>query len=206
MAEKSTIDMTLTVVMPMLIDAVLVMFLLTGLVAFAFGLILLLSPKVFDKLNATMNRRFSGRRAMKPLEVSHYQEAFFYRHHRWTGGLILAGTLFFFFNLAFRFSSDAAVAALPGVDWIWIAVFWFLVVGNLVAAVIGLVILLWPSALKPLEAMANHWVSVRQAARPLDDSHDIADRLVRRHPRTSGVLLLLAGLFLAATFGLPLLG
>lgn len=204
MAEKSTIVMT--VVVPMLIDAALVLFFLTGLVALALGLILLLSPKAFDKLSNIMNRRFSGRRAMKPLEVSHYQEAFFYRHHLWTGGLILAGTLFFFFNLAFRFSLDAAAAALPGADWIWTAVFWLLVGGNLVAAVIGLVILLRPSALKPLEAVANHWVSVRQAARPLEESHDITDRLVRRHPRTSGVLLLLAGLFLTATFGLPLVG
>jgi hypothetical protein len=195
-----------TTITGILIDAALALFFVAGLAGAALGLILLLSPQGFARLNAAMSRRFSARRAMRPLEVPHYRESFFYRHHRWTGGLILAGALFFFFNLAFRFSPEAAAAVLPGVDWVWAGLLWFLILGNLVGAIIGLVILLRPSALKPLEAVANRWVSVRQAARPLDEPHDEADRLVLEYPRASGTLLLLAGLYLAATFGLLLAG
>lgn len=190
--------------MPMFIDAMLILFLLVGIVAVLLGLILLLSQKGFERLNSVLARRYSGRRAMKPLEVPHYYEAFFYRHNRWTGGVILAGALFFMLSVGLRYSPATAAAALPGIDWIWEGVFWALVLGNALALVIGVIILLRPSLLKPLEASANRWVSMRQAMRPLDQSHDGADRLVRQYPRASGLALLVAGLFLVATFGVLL--
>ncbi len=192
----------ITVWTSILTDAAVVLFFLVGLVAAAIGLMLLLSPEAFERVNKAASRRFSARQAMKPLEQPRYHEPFFYRHHGWTGGLILAGALFFLLSLLFRFTPEMAAAALPGVDWIWIAVIWILITGNVFAVAVALVILLRPSALKPLEAAANRWISLRRASRPLDRTHEGPDRLVHSYPRASGLVLVLAGLFLMVTFGL----
>lgn len=196
---RTTIDFT-----PMLIEAAMLLFVFTGLVAAALGLLMLLTPAGFERLSKIVGRRFSARQLMKPLEVPHYREVFFYRHHRWTGGLILAGALFFLLSLSFRFDLETASAVLPGNEWVWTSVFWFLVVGNIVALAIGAMILLRPHMLEQLEKSANRWVSLRQISRPLEKSHDAMDHMASRHPKVIGAVLLVAGLFLATTFGLLL--
>lgn len=186
----------------MLLDAAVILFFLGGLMAAVIGVILLTTPATFDRLSKIMGRRVSVRQVMKPLELPHYHEEFFYRHHRWTGGLILAGAVFFFGNLVFRFSLDTAVATMPDQDWIWSVVFWTLVTGNICALAIGSVILVRPDALRPLATIANRWISTRRVSRPLDSSHETVDRLAATYPKASGAVLIAAGLFLTTTFGL----
>ncbi|MDQ2069883.1 hypothetical protein [Natronospira bacteriovora] len=182
-------------------DALIVFFLVVGLFAAAIGLILMLAPAGFERLASRMNREWSTRRAMKELEVPRYYERFFFRHHRWVGALILIACLYFFFAFVFRMSPAEAALAMPGITWLWEGLFWFLIVANSAAAILALVILLRPSALKPLEAFANQWVSVRKATRGLDKEFDDFDNFARRHHRATGFLLLLAGVFLAVSFG-----
>lgn len=192
--------------MPMVLEALMIFFLLAGLVAAALGLILMLAPDGFERMAASLNREWSTRRAMKDLELPHYYERFFYRHHLWVGVLILVASLYFFFTFVLRTTPAEAAAAMPGVDWLWEGFFWFLVVANVAAAILALVILFRPSALKPLEAVANRWVSVRQATRGMEKEYTEFDRFARRHYRGTGFLLLLGGVFLVVSFGVLLAG
>ncbi|MEA5444949.1 hypothetical protein VCB98_03850 [Gammaproteobacteria bacterium AB-CW1] len=188
----------------MLLEAAVLFFIIVGLLAAALGLILMLAPDGFQRMAEGFNRQWSTRRAMRELELPRYYERFFYRHHRWAGGLILLAALWFFFGFVLHLSPAEAAGALPGIPWIWEALFWFLIVANAAAAVIALVILLRPSALKPLEKIANHWVSVRQATRKMEESDNRFDDFARRHHRATGFILVLAGVFLMVSFGVIL--
>lgn len=190
----------------MFVEAMMIFFLLVGLVSAAFGLILMLAPDGFERMASSLNREWSTRRAMKNLELPHYYERFFFRHHLWVGLLILAASLYFFFTFVLRITPAEAAAAMPGIDWLWEGLFWFLLVANVAAAILALVILFRPSALKPLEAMANRWVSVRQATRGMDKEHDAFDAFARRHHRGTGFLMLLGGVFLVVSFSVLLAG
>ena len=192
--------------MPMLIEALSIFFLLTGLLSAALGLILMLAPDGFERMAVSLNKEWSTRRAMKELELPHYYERFFFRHHIWVGLLLLVASLYFFFTFVLRTSPSEAATAMPGVVWLWEGLFWFLLVANVSAAILALVMLIRPSALKPLEAFANHWVSVRQATRGMDKEHNEFDQFARRHHRGTGFLLLLGGVFLVVSFAVLLAG
>lgn len=190
-----------------LLEVVSYFFLLVGLFAAAIGVILMLAPDGYERLATRLNREWSTRRAMKDLEIPHYYERFFFRHHRWVGILLLIGCGYFFFAFVTRMSPAEAAAGLPGPSallWAWEGLFWFLVVANLVAAILALVILIRPSALKPLESVANRWISVRQATRGMEREHDEFDRFARRHHRGTGFVVLLGGVFLMVSFWLLL--
>jgi hypothetical protein len=193
-------------VMPLVFEALMILFLLVGLVAAALGLILMLAPDGFERMAASLNRQWSTRRAMRELELPRYYERFFFRHHLWVGTVILLASLYFFFTFVLRTTPAEAAAAMPGVDWLWEGLFWFLLVANVAAAVLALVILFRPSALKPLEAFANRWVSVRQATRGMEREFSQFDQFARRHHRGTGFLLLLGGVFLVVSFAVLLAG
>ncbi|MDP1527200.1 MAG: hypothetical protein Q8M20_15445 [Rhodocyclaceae bacterium] len=102
-------------------------------------------------------------------------DRFVYRHHRLFGALILLGASIFLALLATHhtaiFKADPwllkglplAVVLLQAAAWLF-AVF---------SMLIGLFVLVRPSALKPLEAKANHWVEpfptprLNASARPI---------------------------------------
>jgi len=193
-------------VQALVIESVLIFFLLVGLFACALGVILMLAPTGFEQLASQLNRQWSTRRAMRDLEVPRYYERFFYRHHRWAGGVLLLAALYFFLGFAFQASPSELAAQLPGLAWAWEALFWLLIAANLTAAILAMVVLIRPSALKPLERVANHWVSLRQASRPLAKNFNHFDELARRHHRGTGFLLLLGGAFLLISYGVLLAG
>lgn len=185
-----------------LFDAASIFFFLVGLFAAALGLILMLSPKGYRRLAERVETSVSTRRALRPLEYPVWMERWFYRHHRITGSLLLAAGLLFFFLVLFQHGIAGAAEALPGRGWAWEALFWLLTIAHAAAAVLGLVILLRPSALKPLEAVANRWVSTRRMSRPLEERHYHADRWAMARPRAAGMILILGGAFLMTAFGL----
>lgn len=188
------------------LQAAFLFFFLVGLAAAAVGLILMLSPRGYRELARRVESEVSTRRALRPLETPIHVERWFYRHHRITGGLLLAAGLLYFLVVVFRQDAAAVLEVLPGTDLPWVALFWLLTLAHGCAAVLGLVILIRPSALKPLEAAANRWISTRRLGRPLEERHHAPDRWAMAHPRAAGMILILGGVFLMAAFGLFLAG
>lgn len=190
-----------------LLQAVFLFFFLVGLATAALGLIMLLAPEGYRRIADRLDREeVSMRRGLKPLEYPIWIERWLYRHHRITGSLLLAAGLLFFAAVVFPFGIQQPAAALPGESIFWEALLWLLTLAHGVAAVLGLVILIRPSALKSLEAVANRWISTRQMGRPLENRYYGPDRWAMRHPRATGMVLMLGGAFLMTAFGLFLAG
>ena len=173
-------------------------------VAACAGLWLLAAPRSFLKANAWLGRWYPTQRALEPLERPIAVERRLYRHHRLAGALIVAGAAFALWRLALHYEEARLVTALaprlpaPLAGALltgWTA---FLALGNLAALAVGLALLARPSALKDLESWANRWVPAGRALGFLDVPRDGPDRLVARHPRLTGALLLVAALWLAA--------
>lgn len=191
-----------------MIDALLLFLVVGAAFALVFGLLLILAPGPAGRLRAVFDRRYSARRAMKPLETPRYEERHFYRHHRAWGLFIVLGAAFYL--VVFFFGYDHAVAGRvlgryfnPAVaGWLADSGVIILTAGNLLALMAGLVVLVRPSALKGVEARANRWISTRRALRPAEGEHDTPDRLADAHPRVFGVLIGLGGLFVLGSFGL----
>jgi hypothetical protein len=120
-----------------------------------------------------------GVRRMRGLfERTQRIERVIYRHHRLFGGGIVAGASLLLALLGARHAGvfgatapiGAGIRALVSLAWVLAAV----------ALVIGVVVLVRPSALKGVEALANRWISLPAPPPPA--------------LRKAGILLLIAGI------------
>lgn len=190
----------------MAFEVLLAIFILGAAFALVIGILLIIAPGMVARLQAVLDRRYSARRALKPLEIPRSGERSFYRHHRWWGAAITLGALIYFAVYFFDYDHTAAIAALsrylhPQVaGWVADSGAALLTIGNAFALLVGLAVLLRPSLLKHLETGANRWISSRQALRPMDAEHTGPDRLAATHPRLTGVLVSLGSLFVLASF------
>lgn len=161
----------------------------------AYGLGLLIVPTAMLHIAQKLDRRFSGRRAMRPLEIPRVTEKFFYRHHRLVGVLLLIGIAAFFFVYFVKFPRDTVLARLsreigaPLAGTLVDSASTFLLAANALIGLLGLVMIFRPSLLKPFESLANRWLSTRRALRGAETVHDPLDRFTVRHPRLVGALV-----------------
>jgi hypothetical protein len=84
---------------------------------------------------------------------------------------------------------------------------YFLIAGNVVAFVIGAMLLLAPQRLSGWVGIGARWLSFRRATRPLEIKRD-ADRVLMQHPRTLGAVLTISGavIFVRATMFMAHIG
>jgi hypothetical protein len=126
------------------------------------------------------------------LDSRRWIERFVYRHHKVFGAAVLAATMAFLFVTLRELYSHSPVihwmSELLGNAGSRVAV---VTIGALAAfiLVIGLFLLLRPSALKGLESAANRWIALAPSARK-----EFINRFVLRMPRTAASLLLAAGI------------
>jgi len=173
------------------------------LLALATALGLLAAPARLQSLARVLDSWHSLRPALGPLDKPRYTERRIYRHHRLAGALIVAGAGYTLLRLA-GIDTHATLALLPahwdeGLRALLAAnVYWFLLLANLAALGVGLAVYFRPSLLKHLEARSNHWLSTRQAMKPLDTYHTELNVALWRHPRLTGAFLLIGSVYVWA--------
>lgn len=188
-------------------------FLLGGIVVSAVGLGLFFRTDGTLRLFDTMNRWVSMRRPTRPLDIARDTRSLVQRYRLGLAVLFVAGAVFALYGLVAQFNA-AAVIYIYRLDifkpafasWVVESVRWILVVGNIIAIVIGLALALFPGWVETLEARGSRWFSGRQATKDANELRLQLDRRVAAHPRVSGILMMLFGLVLVVSFGLRLLG
>lgn len=174
---------------------------LAGL-ALMVGIGLLTVPHRMRETMRAANQKYSLRRALKPVEIPRDADRLIYRHHRIVGALLAVASAFFLFVYLTEspqasyiewfqrhFRSNAFSATLTGLAG-------FLAIVNLLAFILGVVLFVRPSALKPVERIANRWYSTRQATRALDREFETMDSAVMRHPRLTGGLIIVGAFYI----------
>ena len=136
---------------------------------------------------------------MKPLTMPHYVEPALFRHPIMLGASIILGALIAIlllkeidadvfqpvFNGAF---DEVTTAILAGYAKL------FLLIGNVVCVLVGLLVLFFPHLLSSIEAYTDKWYTLRKQTRPLYQRHLEVDKWVLAHPTVSGITLSLLSL------------
>ncbi len=191
-----------------LLNAFLWILLGGGVLATLIGLWLLIAPFGFASFSGMINRWVSTRQAARWLETPRPIERFFYRRHKLFGVLLIMGAAFALYYLGFHYDAARMFAAFalpwtgPGVEVITTALTGFLLFGNGMVLLIGVIVLLRPSLLKGVETASNRWVSTGEAFDSLDSRSDFPDEVIAHRPRLAGAVLLVAGLCTALQLGL----
>lgn len=181
----------------------LAIFLLIGAVlGVALALLLIFKPHLLGSVNRVANRWISTRHIGQALDRSISIERWFYQHHRVTGIAVVLGAIYMFVYFGILFDKASMLQRLgsqfsPGLlDGLLDALVLSALTGAAVALMVGLFLWLRPSLLRGIEAGANQWVSIGQAAEMLDVPHNQVDRFVERHAQRVGWLLLLGSIYL----------
>jgi hypothetical protein len=175
------------------------------------GILLLVDSRRAFRIGDWLDRWVSTRAVIKPLEEHRNVSRPLYRMHRLVGALICAGALYSLIVLGLPSGEDAIRKSLSGIGsrhfaaWVSESLRYVLLAGNFGALLFGLVFIVRPSALKSLEAWADHRISERKATKPLEKMRMSADQFLRRHPQTVGALLILGSFYVLLNLGYALL-
>lgn len=156
-------------------------------------------PDLLARLRAATDRRYSLRRATRPLDIPRNADRLFYRHHRLYGGVVVALALFLLHFLVFGerqplwrelFPADYRDVAVVIADAARIVLWIF----SVFALMIGTLVFARPSALKRLEQRVNRWLTPRRATYDLDREYRWLDERLGRRPRLWGAVTLITSL------------
>ena len=181
----------------------LLLFLMLGSVAgLLAGVALILRPEWLLRLGKFANRWVSTRHLSKSLEHPINLDYWFYRYSRVSGALLLAGAIFIIYYFITSFdklrtanlfknttlSPELMEGLLDGLVLI-------MLVGGVLALIVGLFLLFRPSLLRGFEQKANRSASLRRALKPLEIPRSHVDEYIFRHVQLVGVLLVLGSVY-----------
>lgn len=179
----------------LLIPFVLMFFVVSGIVGVFVGVALIVSSARTLRFFGTINRWVSVRPSLRPLEEPHDIGKAVYEYRRWFGAAFAAGGAFAIFVLLARVDVAAVVSALnvnaaPVIVALVVASLrWILVVGGVLAVVIGIMLALSSDALRAVEARVNRWYTPKKLGEDADRMHLTLDKWVETFPRTAGWIL-----------------
>ena len=161
-----------------------------------YGIWLLIAPGSAQALNKKINKSFSMRKSTKFLEKPVSIERWFYKHAKITGSLLMTGSVYLFYLLFWELDFAQLAKALPNLStliWEWLlqAFQIFFAIMSIVVFLMGFLILIRPSLLKPLEEKANTWISTRQKMQFMSENMGQTNQLLTRFPRQFGAVIII---------------
>lgn len=141
-----------------------------------------------------MNRWVSVRKIMRPLSVPHYIEPVLMKQPARLGAFVTPGA-----TTAVVLLNDVPAQVFQPI-FLWpmgygpavtLSQFtkWFLLVGNELCIILGLLLLLAPHWVSRLENYTDKWYSLRKRTKPLYQMHNEVDQWVLAHSTVCGAML-----------------
>jgi hypothetical protein len=187
----------------MLFHALYLFLMAGGLAGVIAGVALLLRPGWLLHANSKGSHWVSTRQINLLLEQAIKVDRWFYRHHRISGALLLAGAGFLIYFFTAHFDRSGTLRGLsriflasPVTTGLMLdAVVLSILLGSAFTLIISVFLLLRPSMLRGFEQGANQWLSLRRAIKPLESNRSGMDDYIFRNVQLSGALLLLGSLY-----------
>lgn len=182
-----------------------------SLLALVIGIAMLVKPDAVLRVNQRVTEWMAARRVTVPLNKTIKIERYVYRRHRYVGALVLCGALYTLYTLFVRFNKEDALLTYAHrynpvvVEWILESVVALLTVGSVVAALIGLVMMVRPSLLKGVEAWANRSYATPAPTQLIHAVRNRSNRLTVSAPRLLGLLICLGSLYVIINLSFLLL-
>ena len=191
----------------MLGQALYILLLLGAALGLLVGIMLLIDSQRVLRWNAYLNRWISTGESLRVLDQPHDLNRIVYHRHRILGLVVLAAALYALDVLVFNIQTRALVnifrdLANPATLQLFAeSVRWFLVAGNVLAILVGMILVLRPSLLKGVEGWTDRQYSPRLSSPNLDEPRYQPDEFVRAHLRLAGIVAAGGSLFVLLSLG-----
>lgn len=196
----------------LLLPSVLIFLFLGSVFAIVVGAGLILRGEATMRRFANLNRWVSTHDALKTVDQRHDIEQTMHRQGRLLGVVFLALAALSFIVLVAKF--DVAVLAsvfarrFPAiaVELAVVSLKWILVIGDILAIVVGATLVLFPDVLTKVEARMNKWYATREDVGDADRMHLTLDKWAEAHARAAGWIVIVLAAFVVLNLGIVLFG
>ncbi len=166
------------------------------------GVAILLKNKQLMSLSRRSSRWDCTEKLTLQLDRQCRLEPFVYRHHRLIGAAVLIGAVFVLHTFLFRYNLRITSALIPQNYW-WLldALVAMLLVGSVLAALIGGIVLTKPSLLRDIETSANRWICTEHLLSRINIRHHFIERFSSSYHLLFGAFTLAASLYVFVVLG-----
>jgi hypothetical protein len=173
-----------------------------GVLLIPLGLSFLIIPEKLEEIGNKLNRWVNTEYFFAELNKPRFQERLIYRHHRVIGLLIIVSTAVCIYMMAFY--SDITVILnkiLQMTDSIFgqtmLATSYYILIGaNIIAFIVGLILVIRPSVLKSIEKISNNWFETEQKLKVLDSTRELPESMFPGNPRIFGTIILIGAIYI----------
>jgi len=201
-----------TTVLQLLLPTLVIFLFIGSIFAIVIGAGLVLRGKAMFRYFGSLNRWVSTSEGMNKVDASYNIERIMHRQRRLLGVVFLALAALSFVVLVAKF--DAVVLAsifarrFPSiaVELVTESLKWFLIIGNVLAIVVGATLILIPDVLAKVEARMNKSYSPRAYGNDMDSMHLTLDKWAQARPRTAGWIIIVLGAWVVVNLGVLIFG
>lgn len=158
---------------------------------------MLLKHEQVMRLNQYFSRWMSTDKMGEQFDRPRWTERFFYRHHRLVGAGLLIGAMLVLYTFLISYNLRK-ISAVIARDYWWLldALVGLLLIGSVLAAIIGIVMLSRPSLLRDLEKSANRWISTDRLLKFFNGMHYSVEQSIFQHRKLAGIFLICGSLYI----------
>ena len=167
-----------------------------SVVGFVVGVGLLLKPERIDLVNQYLSRWFNADKITEQLDRTRSTEHFLYRRHRLVGGALFVGAMFVLYIFLFSYNLRRISTATASGDWALIDAFVaILLIGTVLAGVVGIVVAARPSLLREIEKSANRWIGMEGIVKVFNSMRFSPDRHILQRRKIAGAFIIASSLY-----------
>ncbi len=201
-----------TTVLQLLLPTLLIFLFIGSIFAIVIGAGLVLRGKAMFRYFGSLNRWVSTSEGMNKVDASYNIERIMHRQRRLLGVVFLALAALSFVVLVAKF--DAVVLAsifarrFPSiaVELVAESLKWILIIGDVLAIVVGATLILIPDVLAKVEARMNTWYAPPANGKDPDTMHLTLDTWAQAHPRAAGWIIIVLAAFVVVNLGVLIFG
>lgn len=192
----------MSIIQDILLRFFLILLCIGSVASVLLGAGMLLKPERIVFWNQYFSRWVSADEVTEQLDRPRWIERYFYRHHRLVGALLLIGAVFILYTFLLNYNVRRISAVMTSGSWgLWDALVAMLLIGSVLAALVGIIVLTRPSLLREIEKSSNRWIATEGMVKLFDGMHYSVDQQLLRHRKTAGVLMILGGLYILMVLG-----
>ncbi len=175
--------------------------------ALVVGILMLAVPHRLEALFKVSDRWVSTKRTFEPLDLMHDTDRHVMRYPRVLGGLLVIGSMFILIRGGLFAAKMSATEGgrllarvfggklpLPAWEVLWLSLVALLLLGALLALVLGILSFYRMETLKRWSEVANRWVATHQLFDPLDTPNYTLNKIVHEKSRLWGALITVCAL------------
>ncbi|MGB7541313.1 MAG: hypothetical protein WBM28_04765, partial [Burkholderiales bacterium] len=185
-----------------LLQSLLILLCAGSIVGVLVGTGMLLRPERIAFLNQYFSRWVSADKIEEQLDRPRWTERSFYRHHQLVGGILLVGAIFVLYIFLFSYNVRKISAVMALGNWELLdALVGMLLVGSVLAALVGIIVLARPSLLRDIEKSTNRWISAERMVKCFNSTRYSFDQHILRHRKIAGILMVIGNLGILIALG-----